>query len=321
MIHSYPQVFALGHRAVENILEGDVHIQEKVDGSQFSFGSFGGQLEARSKGQQIDLEHPDKLFESGIIWLREMYTNNPGWLHEGWAYRCEYLGKPKHNVLKYDRVPNHHLALYDIDTGIENYAVPDFIKYESANIGLECVPTLFKGKVENLEQLNKLLDCMSFLGGCPVEGIVIKNYHKFGADKKVLMAKLVRADFKEKHAREWGEANPNRGDVIDKLVQELATEARWQKAVQHLKDNGQLLGEPKDIGLLIREVEADVLKEEGEYVKDRLLQYAWKQIARGITRGLPQWYKEQLAANAFSQSDSGSLAVTDREPAPAPPAP
>jgi hypothetical protein len=38
--HSYPKLYAMGHRAIADLLLDDVIVQEKVDGSQFSFGLF-----------------------------------------------------------------------------------------------------------------------------------------------------------------------------------------------------------------------------------------------------------------------------------------
>ena len=36
--HSYPDVYELGHKIVSDVLNGHVLVQEKVDGSQISFG-------------------------------------------------------------------------------------------------------------------------------------------------------------------------------------------------------------------------------------------------------------------------------------------
>ena len=38
--HSYPSIFALGHRALAELFLDPVVVEEKVDGSQFSFGLF-----------------------------------------------------------------------------------------------------------------------------------------------------------------------------------------------------------------------------------------------------------------------------------------
>jgi len=38
MIGSYPKVLALGHRYIKDILDGEHIVEEKLDGSQISFG-------------------------------------------------------------------------------------------------------------------------------------------------------------------------------------------------------------------------------------------------------------------------------------------
>ena len=39
-ISSYPKIYSLGHAAILDLLDGRVIVEEKVDGSQFSFGLF-----------------------------------------------------------------------------------------------------------------------------------------------------------------------------------------------------------------------------------------------------------------------------------------
>lgn len=36
MLHSYPSIFNLGHKAVKTLFDTEVLIKEKVDGSQFA---------------------------------------------------------------------------------------------------------------------------------------------------------------------------------------------------------------------------------------------------------------------------------------------
>jgi len=45
MLHSYPSVYAIGHKAIEEIFLGPVLIEEKIDGSQFSWGIIDGELQ------------------------------------------------------------------------------------------------------------------------------------------------------------------------------------------------------------------------------------------------------------------------------------
>ena len=64
--HSYPSPKAIGHAMVRDLFEGPVVVEEKIDGSQFSFGLIGGQLRVRSKGVEINTLSPEPLFNRAI---------------------------------------------------------------------------------------------------------------------------------------------------------------------------------------------------------------------------------------------------------------
>lgn len=296
MIHSYSTVYAIGHAATAELFLDTVLVEEKVDGSQFSFGVIDGVLQCRSKGQQLVVDAPEKMFATGV---QTALTLAPS-LRPGWVYRCEYLEKPKHNTLVYGRTPVMNVILFDVQAnGDQVYLSPEEKFQEAARLDLECVPVLYEGRVESVEALKALLERESCLGGTTIEGVVVKNYARFGVDKKALMGKYVSERFKEVHTGDWRERNPSSGDVVQRLITRYRTDARWQKAVQHLREVGTLEGSPRDIGALIREVPADVKRECEEEIKAALFGWAWPQVQRAITAGLPEWYKEQLAAAAF----------------------
>jgi hypothetical protein len=129
--------------------------------------------------------------------------------------------------------------------------------------------------------------------------VVVKNYHLFTVEKKVAMGKFVSEKYKEVQGGEWRKDNPTKQDIIDRLIGQYRTHARWQKAVQHLRESGILEGSPRDIGNLIKEVPQDVLKECEDEIKNALFAHFWPNIRRGVTAGLPEWYKEQLLEEAF----------------------
>lgn len=287
--HSYPKVYSLGHAALAELLLDDVIVEEKVDGSQFSFGVFGGQLRCRSKGQEIVLDAAEKQFAKAIETSRELAPI----LTDGWTYRGEYLQKARHNVQTHERVPAKNVILFDIQPGHETYLSYAEKKAEAARIGLEVVPILYVGRLEQAVLLD-MLNLTSVLGGCKIEGVVVKNYKRFGPDGKALMGKHVSEAFKEIHGKLWRADNPVSGDIVEQLVMRFKTEARWQKAVRHLRDDGKLTDSPADIGSLIKEVQADVLKECSQEIRDMLFAWAWPKVARAITGGVPQWYKQQL---------------------------
>lgn len=292
-ISSYPSVMQIGHKMIADLFKGDVLVEEKVDGSQFSFGIIGGELVCRSKGKQQLLDAPDDMFKKAIQNVRGLD------LHPEWTYRGEYLEKPKHNTLVYSRVPQSNIIIFDIQTGIETYLDPVAKKAEAERIGLECVPVMFNGTVEDFETFKDFMSRESVLGGCKIEGVVVKNYAYFTAEKKVAMGKYVSEDFKEVHGNDWKQRNPNSKDFESILVEKYKSEARWRKAVQHLKESGTLEGSPKDIAALIREVPADIRKECEQQIKDDLFAHFWPRMSRAVTHGLPEWYKDELAKTAF----------------------
>jgi len=57
----YCQIYNLGHRAIADLLRGPVIIEEKIDGSQFSFGLF---------------TSPDDSGTIGEIMTDKRYANN-----------------------------------------------------------------------------------------------------------------------------------------------------------------------------------------------------------------------------------------------------
>jgi hypothetical protein len=296
--HSYPSIFNLGHKAVRDILSGEfIQIEEKIDGSQFSFGRYGPELRCRSKNAQINVGAPDKMFTKAVDYVQSIFQ----FLPDGMCFSGEYLMKPKHNTLCYSRVPQNHIIIFDVRDGDESYWSEMERTVIARQLGFETIPVLHRGPIADIESVQALLQRESILGGPNVEGIVVKDYTRFGQDKKVLMAKYVSEAFKEVHGTEWRKANPTSGDIIHDLIESYRVEARWNKAVQRLRDLGVLTETPADIGPLMKAVVEDVYKEEEDAIRDVLFKKAWKHIGRGITGGLPEWYKLRLAAQAFDK--------------------
>jgi hypothetical protein len=154
-------------------------------------------------------------------------------------------------------------------------------------------------------QLRELLDRESVLGGQKIEGVVIKpfNYDIFGRDKKVLLGKFVSEEFKEVHNKTWDAQHktPGPADIITLLAAQYGTAARWHKAIIHLKERGLIEGTPKDIGQLMKEIPEDVQRECEAEIAKALFDWAWPQLRRRLTGGVPDFYKELLLKSQFEQ--------------------
>lgn len=302
--HSYPSIYNVGHRVVESLMGSPVNVEEKVDGSQFSFGvDDGGMLHCRSKGKDIDPAHlTEKMFGSAVETAKALMPR----LRPGWTYRGEYLQKPKHNHLPYARVPALNIILFDVNTAEASYLSYPEKRQEAERIGLEVVPLVWQGTGPTLAQFDEWLTQESVLGGPPIEGIVIKpsDYDQFGPDKKVLMAKYVSPVFREEQKKSWRAANPTKGDIVQMLGMRYATEARWRKAIQHCRERGELEGSPRDIGRLLKEIPDDIAAEAEGVMRDALWTHFWPQIRRVAVSGFPEWYKRTLAEQAFTPHET-----------------
>lgn len=313
MLHSYSSPLNLGHRGLTQLFDGPVVVEEKVDGSQISFGcTADGELLARSKGAPLNFEFPQQMFKAGLVTIQRLFDE--GKLIPGYTYRGEYLSKPKHNALAYDRIPVGHIILFDVDKGDQSYVTPAEKRNIAEHLGLEVVPT-FEISGPSPEALRALLDNVSILGGQKIEGFVIKPLGRdlYGADKKLVMGKFVSEAFKETHSKAWSESNPGGKDIIGTLAACYATQARWQKAVQHLRERGEITDSPKDIGLIMREVNEDTRRECEQEIKEALFKWGWKLIGNGLTRGLADWYKNALLEQQFvpaSQAPTENVMVS-----------
>jgi hypothetical protein len=293
---SYGKIYNLGHRAIRDLFDHEVRIQEKVDGSQFSFGIRDGQLHMRSKRVELHAGAAVGQFMMAVQTVCRLFDERK--LTEGWTYRGEAITKPRHNHLVYERIPVGGVILFDIDKGQEDFMPHDSLVYVANQLGLEVVPEYDVGMVSNIEGLNELLTRKSCLGGeKTIEGIVIKPTGPVFDEHtgKLLRAKLVAVEFKETQTSSWKKANPGANDVVKQITEGLTTEARWRKALQAAADDGELDHSPKDIGPMLGRIQKDIFEEEGERIKEALFKHFWKTvISRGVTRGFPEWYKAQL---------------------------
>lgn len=307
MIPPYPKIWQVGHRAVDGIFNSPVVVQEKVDGSQLSFGKIDGRLYVKSKGQMIvdgaksvDGITVDGMFKRAVETLGSLFSDLP----DDVIFRGEYLNKPKHNVLMYDRVPTNNIVVFDAQSATSDKSA--FVAHGALTpntyVPFDVVPTFHDGPVSSIEELFSFLERESYLGGPKIEGVVIKNYDRYTAFGDPMFAKYVSEKFKEQHGTTWKNVNPGSANVVANLIEVHRTEARWQKAVQHLRESGRLKDDPADIGPLMGELAADFIAECKDSVMDELWKRFGKDVVRGVQRGFAEWYKEQLATSAFGEA-------------------
>jgi len=257
-MQAFPKIFALGTDYIRDIFNEPVEITEKLDGSQFAFGLLNGELFMRSKGKQIFPETPEKMFLEAVQYVLAIQDRLP----ENILFYTEYLRQPRHNVLEYNRIPKNYLALFGASLYPTQAFVSDHdtLSTHAIDLGIEVVPKLAYGRIKGHTELQYLLQTESILGGPKIEGFVVKNYErKFllgGQPMPIMAGKFVREDFKEVHRQSWVKKYTGKGRW-ETFVESFRTEPRWQKAVQHLAERGELENSPRDIGKLIKEVQGE----------------------------------------------------------------
>jgi len=301
LIPDYGKIFHIGSSECSQILDGDVYLQEKIDGSQFSFAKIGDKLHFRSKAipfVEDEITKSQKMFIEGvdaIVALKEKLPPNV-------TFRGEYLRVPRHNTLVYDRVPPNHVIIFDVmDNGRILY--PEEAVTLTASLGFEYVPCE-KVSSLTLEGLHEYLQRKSCLGAVKVEGCVIKNYARFSPYGGTLMAKFVSEEFKELNKGVWKVNRAAKADIKELLGMEIGQPARYLKSIQRLEETNSLEMSPRDIGKLFKEVQKDLEEECTNYLKDRLFEVFWPHISRVATRGIPTYYKEWLLKRGFAEVGS-----------------
>lgn len=285
-IWPYPKIWHLDHPQAARLWHGEVTIEEKIDGSQFSVMRTDHGLLYKSKGQEVFAESADKNFKPTIAYLQSIEHL----LNVGYVYRGEALRSKKHNTLTYRTCPDSHFVVFDIETAQGVFLSRARKEEECAAVRLPCVPEL-QVKI-GPTTIPNLLGKESFLGGVMIEGVVVKNYNERDSFGHTLMAKYVRPEFRELNTQTTKQGN------YDDLIRTMGcSEVRWKKAIARLQEQGVLEASPRDISKLIKAIQDDAEAECWDMVLE-LFQAKYKKLLRlGSTRGFAEWYKAQLKAS------------------------
>lgn len=256
----------------------DLEITEKIDGSQITW------IKSHIKGLIISSKklilYPDgeipNLFKSAVDYLISIEKSIPYDIQ----FYAETLTKPRHNVLKYERVPKNHLYLFAAKAG-EDYATLDQLMVYASRM-----------EIEGPHVIQSINDS-SCLGGT-MEGIVYSLIKKDGSIHK---CKEVAQEFKEVKQQLKDRKRAMKGcktDHWEEFKQRFKTEARWQKAIQHLEEQAALSHQDSDIGLLFKEVMEDIIKEEQQTMVDYFNKTFRKELLKESCNGLVEFYRNYL---------------------------
>ncbi|MEM0144041.1 MAG: RNA ligase family protein [Candidatus Parvarchaeum sp.] len=303
-MRKYPKVLlSEAFERNEGMEKGEFYIEEKVDGSQFRFGiDEEGVKHFGSKSvDYTETRLPEVMFKKAVesaTEALEKYERLKGEDSKNTYFFAEYLKSPKQNTLVYERVPQGNLIVFDIiyhGAWVRN--IEELTSIANA-IGLEGIQ-LFRmsDHFPTLEEAKSIIaNGKSILGGNEIEGIVVKNYDiliEMYGDVRPLFYKLVKEGFREMNAENW-KREQKKLPAEEMVLEMLNTKVIYNKAVQHLQEEGERLGEMKDIVKLIELVKNDLYTEYVPEIKEVLWNAYKEKIERMLLRGLAPYYKERL---------------------------
>lgn len=269
----YQHIERFGNDEVLGIELGEVYVFPKIDGANTSVWVNNGKIQCSSRNQQI---LPGETFQGFPEYvqshhgIRALLTAHPHLrLYGEWLI--------PHSLKTYRETAWRKWYVFDVCMDVR----PDEMTHEGADrvrympyetykvlldeFGIEYIPPLAVVKNGSYEQFVHQLESNVFLiadGKGVGEGVVLKNYDYFSKYGRQTWAKIVRAEFKEIHAKTMGAPKISGGAMVEEsIVEEFVTVALVDKVKAKI-ENEMGGWSSKHIPRLLNTVFHDLVTEE-----------------------------------------------------------
>lgn len=234
----YQHVEKLGNAEVNGILDGEIFIFPKIDGTNASLWMNGKtELCAGSRNRELTIDNDNAGFlnwavkQDNIIDLLLSHPNLR--LYGEWLV--------PHSLKTYKEDAWRKFYVFDVMQD-ETYLTYNEYSALLDKYNIDYIPCIATGIDIKEEQLYQYLDKNNFLiedGKGNGEGIVIKNYNFVNRFGRIVWAKIVTSEFKTKHIKEMGTPviTPTldiEEKICDKFVTSALVEKEYSKIVNEL---------------------------------------------------------------------------------------
>ncbi len=291
----YPKIKQLGHEENEELLkdpEDEIVIEEKIDGANFRFMIKDKKIIFGSRTQQLE-DDSGGNWKRCIEFIKEKFEKTERQFLEGYIYYGECITK---HTMDYDWekiLPFLGFDIYDLETN-------KFIEEKDvafAKMGLPNIPQI---KVVQAKDIKSLTDddvpiskyASPSSKDQKAEGIVLKNYNK------QIMAKYVREKFKEANRETFGQSGKFTETDDDRIVAMYCTNARIDKIIFKLIDDGHKL-ETKLMEHLPKRVMEDIYEEHWKEICWSKWSINFHQVRKKISKRCFSVLKQVITNNAF----------------------
>jgi len=245
-MRKYPKLRYTNHEDSKPLFEeGEIVVQEKVDGSNFRF-TLEENLDERFHvegrdvvfgSRNVEYKSPtdqSKQFGVPISYIRNAVDRNDMLsLQDTFAGKLTFFGEamlPHTLSYNFDDVP----AFVGFD--VYNESTRKWLKREHVErafyeLGLDVAPTLDTVPAKEFDDYEIVVPESTY-GDVKAEGLAFKNY------ETQTFAKYVRPEFKEKNARTFGKPKKHQETGAEKCSYQYITNARIRKTAHKLIDEG-----------------------------------------------------------------------------------
>lgn len=261
----YQHIERLGTTETNGIEMGMCYIFPKIDGTNSQLWINDNSLCAGSRNRELSLDNDNVGF---MAWAVKQ-NNIIDFFYKYPQLRLFGEWLVPHTLKTYQKTAWNNFYVFDVMDG-ENYLPYEIYKAMLDEFGIEYIPPICKVENPTYERLVNQLGKNGYLiedGKGTGEGIVIKNYdfkNKFG---RVVWAKIVKNEFKAKHAKcDVAEIKENK-IIEEEIVNKFVTKVLIEKELAKIEnENGW---NSKQIPRLLNTVYYCLVKEESwNFVKE-----------------------------------------------------
>ena len=157
-------------KRVEKLLDGNIEISEKLDGSRFLVQNDGGDRLIYFKRRDVPISKIDrtlsKYFEKAISHFESLPDEKVTQMPDGWRFGMEYFPNLHPVTISYERMPLNSLVLTDIqvkdpkDRTIDVISDKETLKKWSEILEVESPPIIFEGALSDTQK-RRILDFLN----------------------------------------------------------------------------------------------------------------------------------------------------------------
>ncbi len=305
----YGKIKALGHKDNENIFANPDHeiiIQEKMDGANFRFYvTEKGQIIFGSRTQQLTSNEGEdsnvaKNFTRCVKYVREVFNQNPHRFMPKHIFYGECM--VKHTMdYNWEVVPPFlGFDVYDVEKDeyrANAHEVFEFLGFKSTPIIKKCKAGDIKGFGDGDVPVTAYPPVSN--PQAQAEGVVFKNYEYEDKHNNHMFAKYVRDAFKESNAETFGGIPKYSVDDAGKIVAKYCTNARIDKMIFKLIDDGHELDMPL-MEHLPRKVLEDMYEEHWQDILGSNMVIDTRKVRKQLTRRCLMVLKQAITNNALT---------------------